>query len=109
MSVKIIKLPLYNDTAYSYSIALEGNTFVLDFLFLRSRLNSWIITIKNSNQETLVTGQRLTPNTVLFQGYRLEGLSGFFYFESGDLSDDDFKVSTPENFYKLYYIYDTEG
>jgi len=108
MAIKIVKLPVYNETYYSYSVALEGNTFVLEFLFLQSRSNSWFVTLKNSSQETLLSGQRLTPNTVLFQGYQLEGLSGFFYFESKDLENEEFRVGTPRDFYTLYYIYNTE-
>jgi hypothetical protein len=107
MAIKILKLPIYNETYYSYSVALEGETFTLEFLFLQTRSNSWFVTLKNSSQEILVTGQRLTPNTVLFQGYQLEGLSGFFYFESKDLRNEDFRVGTPKDFYTLYYIYDT--
>jgi hypothetical protein len=107
MILKTTKLPLYNNTFYSYSTVLEGNTLTLDFLFL-SRLNSWIITLKDSDQNVMLSGERLSPNTALFGDYKLSGLTGSFYFiPNADVNPEDMedKVKNPKDFYSLYYVY----
>lgn len=108
MAVKILKLPLFNDTYYSYPISLEGNTYVLDFLFLE-RINDWTLSLKDSEQNPLVLGQRMTPDTELFFSYQVEGLSGYFLFtpisviKPSEVSDN---IQRPKDFYNLFYIYD---
>ena len=108
MAIKYLRLPLYNDTFYSYSVNLEGNKFQIKLLFLE-RPSTWIITLKDSEQRTLVSGQRLTPDTPLFGDYRLENLSGFFLFtppSGNDPEDVEQNIQRPKDFFNLYYVYD---
>lgn len=108
MATKFLKLPIYNDVSYSYSINLEGNKYQLKFLFLE-RTNTWLITLKDSEQTTLVSGQRLTPNTLLFGDYKLEGLTGVFYFTTSSGKDPETveqNIRRPRDFFDFYYIYE---
>lgn len=107
MAIKQSKLPIFNGTYYSYSVSLEGNRYVLEFLFL-DRLSQWMLTLKTSDGTTLVRNQRLTPETPLFIDYRLPDLTGFFYFKpvSKPVYQDELNnLPQPKGFYELYYIY----
>jgi len=109
MLFKKIRLPLFNEIFYSYSTALDGNTFTLEFLFVE-RLESWIFTLRDSDQTALVSGARLTPNTTLFQDYQLEGIAGAFYFTpKTDLNIEDAleQIRNPRDFFTLYYVYES--
>lgn len=106
MALKFLRLPLYNDTYYSYSVPLEGNSYVLKFLFIE-RLQDWVLTLSDSDGNVLVRNQRLTSQTVLFADYKLPNLSGGFYLEP--LSTTSYVEGQKEklkDFYRLYYIYD---
>ena len=109
MAIRQIRLPLFNDPHYSYSVNLEGNTYILEFLFLE-RLQDWVLTLKDSEQNVLVRNQRLTQDTLLFRDYRLPNLSGGFYFTqtSKQITADQAyeNIENPKGFFNLYYIYD---
>lgn len=107
MALQQLKLPIFNDTYYSYSISLEGNKYTLSFLFLE-RLMEWVVTLKTSDGDVLIRNQRLTPETPLFFDYKLPNLTGFFYFKP--ISQSVYKSETnnlvqPKGFYELYYIF----
>jgi len=107
MALKYLKLPLFDDTYYSYSITLEDNKYQLKFLFLE-RTNTWIFTLKDSRKNTLVSGQRLTPNALLFADYQFENLSGGFFFTPASAVDPEEvanNIVRPSEFYELFYIY----
>lgn len=108
MAIRQLRLPIFNDTYYSYSVSLEGNKYSLEFLFLE-RVKGWVVTLKNSNGETLVRNQKLTPETPLFIDYKLPDLSGAFYFKP--VSQSVYKSETnnlikPKGFYELFYVFD---
>lgn len=109
MALKYIQLPLFNDTYYSYSINLEGNTYVLEFLYVE-RAKTWIFYLKDSEQNVLISGQRLTPNTLLFNNYKIDNLTGgFYYTPTSDETDPDnmqSNVEQPKDFFRFFYIYD---
>ena len=108
MAIRQLLLPLFNDPYYSYSTNLEGNTYILEFLFLE-RLKSWVLTLKDSEQNVLVRNQRLTQNTLLFKDYKLPNLNGGFYFTpSSEFNPDKAQenIENPRDFFRFYYIYD---
>lgn len=108
MANVVEKLPLFDDTFYSYTVPLEGSTYKLQLLYLE-RLSHWIISIKDSEGVDLVVGQRLTPNTRLFFGYGLGDLTGYFVFTpKADVDPQEIKDSIRQisDFYDLFYVYD---
>lgn len=108
MAIKTLKLPLFDDTYYSYSINLEGNKYILEFLFLE-RPNTWFLTLKDSTQNTLVRNQRLTPNTPLFFDYKIPELTGHFYFTTKSGEDPEYitgSIKALSKLFVLYYLYD---
>lgn len=108
MSIQQFKLPIFNESYYSYTTSLEGNKYTLQFLYI-DRLKDWVMTLKNSSGAVLVQNQRLTPETLLFFDYKLPNLTGAFYFQP--ISQAVFKSETnnlvqPKGFYELFYIFD---
>jgi len=111
MALKYLKLPLFDETFYSYSTTLEGNKYQLKFLFLE-RTDTWVFTLKDSRKNTLVSGQRLTPNSLLFSDYRLDNLSGGFFFTpitDVDPQGIEGNIEKPSEFYEFFYIYNDES
>lgn len=110
MAIKFLKLPLFGENYYSYSVNLEGNKYVLEFLYV-SRVGGWFVTLKDSEQNVLVRNQRLSPNTLLFSDYKLPNLTGAFYCTTKSGKDPEFvewSMKSLSNGYDLYYIYNEE-
>ena len=107
MALELLVLPLYNETYYSYSTVLEGGTYIIEMLFLE-RIQSWLFTLKDSEDNILVTGQRLSQDSLLLEDYQLKGLTGGFYFtRNSDKESTDSKIDKPKDFYTLYYYYES--
>lgn len=89
-------------------MALEGNTYILEFLFLE-RVKHWIFYLKDSENNPILLGERLTPNTPIGFQYLDAPLTGYFYFTPKSEVDpevlrDDIRQIT--DFYNLFYIFD---
>ena len=112
MAILETQLPLYSEPYYSYTVNLEDDTFYLEFLYVK-RFDDWLITLKAADRTTLVRGERLTPNTPLFNDYQLPGLSGFFWLTPKSGEDpskfDDRKRRLPEYFNFFYYYSNGES
>jgi len=108
MALREVKLPLYEGLFYNYTTSLEQDTFYLEFQYVK-RIKDWLFTLKSANRTTLVRGQRLTPNTLLFADYQLPGLSGFFLLipKSGEdpVKFEDRRERLSE-YFNFYYYYD---
>lgn len=108
MALRDFKLPLFNDTYYSYNVSLEGNSYTLEFLFLE-RMSSWLLSLLDSEGNYLVRNQRLTPNTLLFAEYRIQNLTGGFYFtpkSNQDSANASANIRFPADSYNLFYLFD---
>lgn len=109
MAIRQLELPLFNKTFYSYSLPLQGNQYTLQFLYLE-RIDTWLLSLIDSNGVYLVRNQRMTPNTLLFRDYKVSPeLTGAFYFTP--LSNEDPErlrnsVESPKGNYILLYIFD---
>lgn len=102
------KLPLFTDSYYSYSVSLEENTFYLEFLYIE-RIQDWLFSITDAERTSLVSGQRLTPETPLFGDYQLPNLSGFFWLtpKSGeDPSNFVDRRRRLSEYFDFYYYFD---
>ena len=101
-------LPLFNKSFYGYSTSLEGNTFYLTFEY-KKRINHWLFSLSDAEQNVLVSGQKLTPDTPLFYDYRLPNLTGYFLFTPIKDQDPETlrdRIRNPSQFFRLYYFYD---
>lgn len=108
MALKYINLPLYPDTYYSYSIALEGNSYNLEFYYVE-RCESYFVSLFDENSNAIVLGERLVPNYPIFRDYALINLSGWIWMEEiAKIISEPYKVYPDkiDQYYLMYYIYD---
>jgi len=102
------RLPLFSDAFYSFTTSLEEDTYTISILYVK-RINDWVISIKDAARNTLVEGQRFTPDTPLFADCQLPGLSGFFWLTTKSGEDpskfEDRRRNLPE-YFNFYYIYE---
>lgn len=108
--MKYISLPLFSDPYYSYSITLEGESYILEFLY-NERMGLYTFGLYTPEQQPIVVGEALVPTTPLLLDYAIEGLNGYFLLEAkGDWKAESYKKYPDQihQYYNLYYVYELE-
>lgn len=110
MANKYVSLPLFPDADYEYSIALQGNSYILRFIY-NERMMLYTISLSDADNNPIVMGEALVPNYPLFLEYALFPLTGYFFMEDkADINVQPYKTYPDkiDRYYRLYYIYSEE-
>lgn len=108
MAAKYVEVPLYPDTFYTYSMSLEGTTYVLEFLYVE-KLGLYLMSIFTSNREPLVRGVGVVPEYPIMGQYSVPGLSGFFLLINKAEEENEPYKRYPDKiseYYDMVYVYD---
>lgn len=108
MALQYVKIPLFEDSFYSYSIALENVTYVLSFKYVE-RMELWIFDLYDAESNPLVLGMGLVPFYPISLDYVISELSGYFWLEQiADINTEQYKQYPEElsQYYRMFYIYD---
>jgi hypothetical protein len=109
LAEKYVNLPLFEDAAYDYTVALEGESYTLRFLYIE-RMKMYTINLYDADNNPIVLGEALVPNYPIFFDYALFPLNGYFYMsEKANLLSEPYKTYPDklDQYYNLYYIYDS--
>ncbi|UAV84547.1 hypothetical protein PHB09_051 [Pseudomonas phage PHB09] len=111
-STVYVEMPLYSDLKYRYATSLEGISWQLTF-YWNSRCSQWHMDLRQEDQTPILLGYALVPQYPMCVDYNLEdyGLSGYFLLlpiNSTIGSKITEGSSIMPEFFKLYYIYNTE-
>lgn len=104
---KYISLPLFADPYYSYPIALQGNSYILEFIY-NERTQLYSLNLYDSESNPIVLGEALVPNYPIFKDYAIFPLTGFFWMEEkADILSEPYKVypDSLDQYYNCFYIY----
>jgi hypothetical protein len=104
---KYISLPLFADPYYSYPIALQGNSYILEFIY-NERTQLYSLSLYDSESNPIVLGEALVPNYPIFKDYAIFPLTGFFWMEEkADILSEPYKVypDSLDQYYSMYYMY----
>jgi hypothetical protein len=107
MADKYVALPLFSDAEYEYTVALQGDSYTLRFIY-NERMKLYTISLLSADLVPIVMGEALVPSYPMFFEYALYPLTGYFYmYEKANLISEAYKVY-PENineYYELVYVY----
>lgn len=105
--MKYVHMPLFENELYSYSISLQGQSYIVKIAFNR-RQKVWHMDLFTPDEDPVVRGVALVPEYPLTQEYPDLGLSGYFFIEEKpDIVTDKMK-QYPEllsKYYRMFYIY----
>lgn len=108
MAKKYVSLPLFSDAYYEYGIALQGESYVLRFIY-NERMKLYTISLLSADLDPIIIGEALVPNYPMFFEYATYPLTGYFYmYEKANIPAEAYKVY-PESineYYELVYVYD---
>lgn len=108
MAEKYVSLPLFSDPDYEYSIALQGNSYILRFIY-NERMQRYTLSLYDADRNPIVLGEALVPSYPLFFDYAILPLTGYFYLEENSLMvSEAYKVypDSLDQYYSMFYIYD---
>lgn len=113
MTTNFVEMPLYSNLTYSYSLSLEGQSWNFKFYWVQ-RARQWHMDIRLENQTALILGYALVPQYPILEDFPLEGygLSGRFVLMPVNLavaSAITQESSVMPEFFKLFYMYETEA
>lgn len=103
---KYVRIPLSADPFYELSIALEGNSYIIEFVY-NERAQLYFINLYNSDREAIVLGQALVPKYPIFLDYNLPNPSGYFdLVKKATLISEPYKTypDSIHQYYDLVYI-----
>lgn len=110
MTNNYVDIPLQDSPFYELSIALEGNSYIIEFVY-NERAQLYFMNLYNSDREAIVLGQALIPEYPIFLDYNLANLSGFFWMlKKATLVSEPYKTypDSIHQYYDLIYVIPTE-
>lgn len=108
MAVKYVSLPLFSDPDYEYSVALQGDSYILRFIY-NERMRLYTISLYDADSNPIVLGEALVPNYPIFFEYAIYPLTGYFFMEEkANIQKEPYKVYSDslDEYYSMFYIYD---
>lgn len=101
--MKYVDIPLHSYDSYRVNISLQGNSYVLEFIF-NSRLNAYTLSLYDGDNQPIVLGEALLPNYPLFQDYALQNLTGAFrLIQKERILSEPYKTY-PKSLSEYYYF-----
>lgn len=110
MAEKYVSLVLSEEPFYEYSVALEGNSYILQFVY-NERAQSYFLSLFTAEREPIVMGEALVPSYPIFIDYALANLTGYFYLqENATIVSEPYKTYPDKisEYYTFFYMYETE-
>lgn len=107
MAEKYVSIPLFSDVDYEYSIALQGNSYVLRFIY-NERMRLYTISLYDADSNPIIIGEALVPSYPIFFEYAIYPLTGYFYLEEkANLVSEAYKLYPDkiDQYYSMFYIY----
>lgn len=102
----ITRLPLFDDPYYTYSIDLDNEAFEFTFRW-NSRAQQWMMTLGNSEGETVIRNIPVVPAFPLLDQYSLESPVGEIYLLAVNELEMTDPIPDPRRVFdthRLYYV-----
>lgn len=106
-----VNLPLYPDYYYSYVIALEGNSYTLDFKY-NEWGKKWYFSLFDQDSNPVVQSVALVPEYPILSTFITPNLTGIFWLSPIPSVNTEKYVEFPANldqYYTFEYIYNYQS
>jgi hypothetical protein len=112
MTTNFVEMPLYPELTYRYSISLQGISWQFKFYWVE-RAKQWQMDIRQEDQTAIILGYALVPQYPILEDVPLEvyGLTGRFVLMPVNVAVATAitqESSIMPEFFKLFYMYETE-
>ncbi|MNF79452.1 hypothetical protein D3C85_173400 [compost metagenome] len=107
MADNFVILPLSSDAFYEYAVSLEGNSYILQFVY-NERASLYFFSLYTAERVPVVLGEALVPTYPLFTDYALPNLTGYFCLqEKATITGEPYKEFPDKinEYYDLFYLF----
>lgn len=107
MADHFLALPLFSDAYYTYTVAFQGNSYILEFVY-NERSSLYFINLYDADNNPMVLGEALVPNYPILADYALFPMTGFIWMEEkADITGGPYKTypDSIDQYYNLYYLW----
>ena len=102
-----VDLLLDDSPIYEYSVALEGNSYIIKMIF-NERSQLYFMSLYDADRNPIVLSAALVPGYPIMFDYALPNLTGFFLLiQKGTLESEPYKEFPDKlkQYYDLVYTY----
>lgn len=102
-----VDIPLSADPFYELTISLEGNSYILEFVY-NERAKLYFLNLYDSDRQPIVLSQAMIPEYPILLDYNLPNLSGSFWLlKKATLISEPYKdyPDSINQYYDFVYIY----
>lgn len=110
MADHYVTMSLFPEPFYTYTIAFQDNSYILEFVY-NERARLYFINLYDAENNPIVLGEALVPNYPIFLDYALYPLTGFLWMEEkANIISEAYKAypDSIDQYYNLFYIYSEE-
>lgn len=110
MAERYVSLVLSEEPFYEYSVSLEGNSYILQFVY-NERAQLYFLSLLTAEREPVVLGEALVPSYPIFIDYALPALTGYFYLQQkATIVSEPYKTYPDKinEYYDLFYMFEVE-
>lgn len=110
MALINIQLSLYPDAYYSYAVSLQGNSYIVEFVY-NERSSLYFMNLLTADSDPIFEGVAAVPTYPIALDYALFPLTGWFWLEPKELNlSEPYKVypDSLDQYYNFYYSYISE-
>ena len=105
--VNYVDIPLRDDAFYDLSIALEGNSYIIEFTY-NERMSLYTLSLYDSERNPIVLGVGLVPEYPILLDYAIPNMTGYFLLTRKPVNiSEPYKLYPDQlsQYYYLVYIY----
>jgi hypothetical protein len=98
-----VDIPIIDEPFYDLSIALEGNSYILEFTY-NERMELYTLSLYDAERNPIVLGEAVVPEYPMFFDYAFENLTGYFFLtKKSTLISEPYKTF-PDKLSQYYYM-----
>lgn len=98
-----VDIPITDEPFYDLSIALEGNSYILEFTY-NERMSLYTMSLYDAERNPIILGEAVVPEYPMFFDYSLENLTGYFLLTKKSTLISEPYRSFPDKLSEYYYM-----
>lgn len=100
---KYIEVPLTDSPYYTLSMSIEGNSYILEFIY-NERVSLYFINLYDSDKNPIVLGAALVPEYPILLDYKIPNMTGCFALLNKSSVVQEAYKTYPDSLSNYYYF-----
>lgn len=98
-----VDIPIEDYPIYDLSISLEGNSYILEFIY-NEKMEMYTFSLYDSSRKPIVLGVGLVPEYPMLLDYAIPNLNGYFLLTAKPTNVSEPYKQYPDQLSQYYYM-----